>query len=99
MPAAGANIEWLRDGLGIISDARGADSIASQCDTSGGVLYVPAILGLGAPSWGSSARGTLFGITRSTNRAQIVRAVLEGVAQQTADLVEAAEMQGGLVIS
>lgn len=99
MAAAGANLEWLRDGLGIISDTCEVDSIASQCVTSGGVFYVPAILGLGTPSWDSSARGTLFGITPSSTRAQIVRAVLEGVAQQAADLVDAAERQGELVIS
>ncbi len=65
--------------------------MAAQCDTSDGVVYVPALLGLGTPQWDYGARGTLLGLTRGSERPQIVRAVLEGVAHRGADLVDAAE--------
>jgi len=98
MLAAGTNVEWLRDDLGIIADAADSHAVASQCETSDGVAYVPALLGLGAPVWDYGARGALLGITRGSGRPQIVRAVLEGVAQRAADLVEAAETDSGLSI-
>ena len=98
MLSAGTNVEWLRDDLGIIETAAASHDIASQCDTADGVTYVPALLGLGTPRWDYGARGTLLGITRGTARPQIVRAVLEGVAQRGADLVEAAEADTGLGI-
>jgi glycerol kinase len=98
MLSAGTNVEWLRDDLGIIPTAAASHDIASQCVTTDGVTYVPALLGLGTPHWDYGARGTLLGITRGTGRAQIVRAVLEGVAQRGADLVEAAEAATGLRI-
>ena len=98
MLAAGSNVEWLRDDLGIISTAADSHDVASQCADSEGVAYVPALLGLGTPSWDYGARGALLGITRGTGRSQIVRAVLEGVAQRAADLVEAAEADGGVTI-
>lgn len=94
MLAAGTNIEWLRDDLGIIESAAASHEVASQCDTTDGVAYVPALLGLGTPKWDYGARGALLGITRGTGRPQIVRAVLEGVAQRAADLVDAAEADG-----
>ena len=98
MLAAGTNIEWLRDDLGIIADAADSHAVASQCETTDGVAYVPALLGLGAPVWDYGARGALLGLTRGSGRPQIVRAVLEGVAQRAADLVTAAETDGGIAI-
>ncbi len=98
MLSAGTNVEWLRDDLGIIPTAAASHDVASQCDTADGVVYVPALLGLGTPKWDYGARGTLLGITRGTGRAHITRAVLEGVAQRGADLVDAAEADTGLTI-
>ena len=98
MLSAGTNVEWLRDDLGIIATAADSHTVASQCDTTDGVVYVPALLGLGTPRWDYGARGALFGITRGTGRAHIVRAVLEGIAHRGADLVEAAEADTGLAI-
>src|SRR4029079_2698460 len=89
MLSAGTNVEWLRDDLGIIATAAESHDVASQCASSEGVVFVPALLGLGTPQWDYGARGALFGVTRGTNRAHVVRAVLEGVAQRAADLVEA----------
>lgn len=98
MLAAGSNVEWLRDDLGIISTTAESDEIAAQCSDTDGVVYVPALLGLGSPWWDYGARGTLLGVTRGTGRPQLVRAVLEGVAQRGADLVEAASEDSGLTI-
>jgi glycerol kinase len=98
MLAAGTNVEWLRDDLQIIRDAADSHTVAAQCDSSDGVAYVPALLGLGAPVWDYGARGALLGLTRGSGRPQIVRAVLEGIAQRAADLVEAAETDSGLSI-
>lgn len=91
MLAAGTNVEWLRDDLGVIASAADSDTVAASCADSGDVWYVPALLGLGAPLWDFGARGTLVGLTRGTARPQLVRAVLEGVAHRGADLLEAAE--------
>ncbi|MEX1218238.1 MAG: FGGY family carbohydrate kinase [Acidimicrobiales bacterium] len=96
MLSAGSNIEWLRDDLGIIDTSAESHELAQQCDDTDGVVYVPALLGLGTPQWDYGARGTLLGITRGTSRPHIVRAVLEGVAQRGADLVEATEADTGL---
>lgn len=98
MLSAGTNVEWLRDDLGIIGSAAESHDVASRCDTTDGVVYVPALLGLGTPRWDYGARGTLLGLTRGSERPQIVRAVLEGVAQRGMDLVEAAEADAGLTI-
>ncbi len=98
MLSAGTNVEWLRDDLGIIATAAESHDVASRCDSSDGVVYVPALLGLGAPRWDYGARGALLGLTRGSERPQIVRAVLEGVAQRGADLVESAETDTGLTI-
>ncbi len=98
MLSAGTNVEWLVDDLGIIPDAAASDELAASVESTDGVVYVPALLGLGTPQWDYGARGTLLGITRGTTRAHIVRAVLEGVAQRGADLVEAAEADSGLEI-
>ena len=98
MLSAGTNVEWLRDDLGIIDSVATSHDIAQQCAATDGVVYVPALLGLGTPQWDYGARGTLLGITRGTARPHIVRAVLEGVAQRGADLVDAAEATTGLTI-
>lgn len=98
MLAAGTNVEWLRDDLGVIASAEESDAVAGSCDDTGGVVYVPALLGLGTPRWDYGARGTLLGVTRGTGRPELVRAVLEGVAQRAADLLEATESDSGLTI-
>ncbi len=98
MLAAGTNVEWLRDDLGIIEEAADSHTVAAQCTDTDGVAYVPALLGLGTPTWDYGARGALLGITRGSGRPQIVRAVLEGIANRAADLVEAAEADGGISI-
>ena len=99
MLSAGTAVEWLRDDLGIIGSAAESEQVAAAADSTGDVYFVPALLGLGTPSWDFGARGALVGITRGTGRAEIVRAVLEGVAQRGADLVEAAETDGGLPVA
>ena len=99
MLSAGTNVEWLRDDLGIIATAAESHDVASQCASSEGVVFVPALLGLGTPQWDYGARGALFGVTRGTGRPHVVRAVLEGVAQRAADLVQAAQADSGLQIS
>ena len=91
MLSAGTNVEWLRDDLGLIATAEESEKVAASVDSTDGVAYVPALLGLGTPHWDYGARGALFGLTRGSERAHIVRAVLEGVAERGADLVEAIE--------
>jgi glycerol kinase len=98
MLSAGTNVEWLRDDLGIIETAEQSHEVAAACADADGVAYVPALLGLGTPTWDYGARGALLGLTRGSGRPQIVRAVLEGVAQRAADLVDAAEADGALEI-
>ena len=84
---AGSAIQWLRDELGIIRTAGECDLLAESVKDNGGVYMVPAFTGLGAPHWDMYARGTLLGLTRGSSRAQLCRAVLEGIAYQTADLM------------
>lgn len=98
MLSAGSCVEWLRDDLGLIDSAAESESVAGSCTDSAGVWFVPALLGLGTPHWDFGARGTLLGITRGSGRAEIVRAVLEGIAHRGADLLEAAEADSGLKI-
>ena len=86
---AGAAVQWFRDGLKAIGAAPEIDELSERADPDSGVLFVPALTGLGAPHWDSEARGTLFGITRGTSIADLARATIEGVAYQIADLVEA----------
>jgi glycerol kinase len=95
MLAAGSNVEWLRDDLGVITTAEESDAVARACADTAGVVFVPALLGLGTPLWDYGARGTVLGLTRGTGRAELVRAVLEGVAHRGADLVAAAETDAG----
>ncbi len=82
MLSAGTCVEWLRDDLGILSSSDESDAVAAQCETTGDVWFVPALLGLGTPVWDFGARGTLVGLTRGSGRPEIVRAVLEGVAHR-----------------
>jgi glycerol kinase len=98
MLSAGTNVQWLRDDLQLINDAPESEAIAAQCETTEGVVYVPAQLGIGTPHWDYGARGVLTGLTRGTGRPHIVRAVLEGVAHRGVDLLEATEADSGLGI-
>jgi glycerol kinase len=92
---AGAAVQWLRDGLGLIGSAAETEALARSVPDSGGVYVVPAFTGLGAPYWDANARGTIVGITRGTSRAHLVRATLEAIAHQTCDVVEAMARSGG----
>ncbi|MGH7634756.1 MAG: FGGY family carbohydrate kinase, partial [Gemmatimonadaceae bacterium] len=85
---AGAAVQWLRDGLGLIHDASETAALAASVPDTGGVVLVPAFTGLSAPHWAAGARGTITGITRGTTRAHLVRATLEAIAHGTCDLVE-----------
>ena len=85
---AGAAVQWLRDGLGLIHDAAETAVVAASVADAGGVTVVPAFTGLGAPYWNAEARGTITGLTRGTTRAHLVRATLEAIAHGTCDLVE-----------
>ncbi|MBI3679314.1 MAG: glycerol kinase GlpK [Acidobacteria bacterium] len=92
---AGAAVQWLRDSLGLIATAAESEAVASSVPDAGGVYFVPAFVGLGAPHWDSSARGTITGLTRGASRAHIVRATLESIAYQTRELIEAMEADSG----
>ncbi|GAA3208847.1 glycerol kinase GlpK [Nonomuraea helvata] len=91
----GAAVQWLRDGLGLIGTASESEALARTVPDSGGVVFVPALTGLGAPHWDPHARGLITGITRGTTRAHLVRATLEAIAFEVRDVVEA--MTGGAV--
>ena len=91
----GAAVQWLRDGLKIIKTAAETEKWAKRAKDTGGVYFVPAFVGLGAPYWDSQARGTLTGITRGTNRANIIRATLEAIAYQVKDIVDIMEKETG----
>jgi len=95
----GAAIQWLRDELGVIGDAAETGPLAASVPDSGGVVFVPAFTGLGSPWWDSYARGSVFGLTRGSGRAQIVRAVVEAMAWQTRDVVDAITAAAGTPIS
>jgi glycerol kinase len=86
---AGAAVQWLRDGLGIIGSAQEIEALAGQVPTSDGVTFVPALAGLGAPYWDSGARGLIAGITRGTTRAHLARATLEAIAHEVDDVLRA----------
>lgn len=92
---AGAAIQWLRDGLGIIKDAPASEPLAASVSDTGGVAFVPALSGLGAPHWDPHARGTITGITRGTTAAHIARAALESIAFQVRDLLVAMQNDSG----
>lgn len=93
---AGAAVQWLRDALGIIRTSAETEALAFSLPDNGGVYFVPAFVGLGAPYWDMYARGTLIGLTRGTGRAHIVRAVLESIAYQTRDVLSAMERDSGI---
>ncbi len=93
---AGAAIQWLRDGLGIIAHAAETAALASQVADSGGVYFVPAFVGLGAPYWDAYARGTIVGLTRGTDRRHLVRATLEAICYQSRDVLEAMAADSGI---
>jgi glycerol kinase len=86
---AGAALQWLRDGLGLIAEAGESESLARSVQDTGGVYFVPAFVGLGTPHWEPDARGTITGLTRGTSRAHLVRSALEAMAYGSADLLEA----------
>ena len=95
----GAVIQWLRDELGLLTEASEAETVAASVPDTGGVYLVPAFTGLGAPHWDMYARGCLVGLTRGTNRAHIVRAAQESIAYQVRDLVSAMEKDTGLPLT
>lgn len=95
----GAVVQWLRDELRLVRDAREVDELAASVRDAGGVFFVPAFAGLGAPHWDPYARGAMFGITRGTNRAHICRAALESIAFQTADLIACMERDSGIKLA
>ncbi len=91
---AGAAVQWLRDGLGIIKSAAETEALAKQADPGQSIYLVPAFTGLGAPYWDAEARGAVFGLTRATGPAELARATLEAVCYQTRDLLEAMHADG-----
>ncbi len=95
---AGAVVQWLRDGLGIIRHSAEVETLAATVKSSEGVYMVPAFTGLGAPHWNPDARGAMYGITRGTNAGHIARAALESIAFQTMDVLKAMEADAGIAI-
>ncbi|MDU8884821.1 glycerol kinase GlpK [Yeosuana sp. MJ-SS3] len=87
----GAVVQWIRDGLNLIDDAAEIEELANKVEDNGGVYFVPALTGLGAPYWDSYARGTIVGITRGSNKSHLARAAIEGIAYQVYDIVKAME--------
>jgi glycerol kinase len=95
----GAAVQWLRDGLGIIGDASETGPLAASVADTGGVMFVPAFTGLGSPYWDPEARGVIIGLTRGSGRAQLARAVVEAMAFQTLDVVEAMQRASGVELA
>jgi glycerol kinase len=93
---AGAVVQWLRDGLGLIRTSAEVEALARQVPDNGGVYFVPAFAGLGAPHWDQYARGVIAGLTRGVTAAHIARASLEGIAYQVRDVLKAMESDAGL---
>ena len=96
---AGAVVQWLRDGLGIIKTSAEVERLAASVPDNGGVYLVPAFAGLGSPHWDAYARGTIVGLTRGSTASHIARAALESIAYQTADVLRAMEADSGIVLS
>ena len=96
---AGAAVQWLRDGLGVIGHAAETQALAQSVPDTGGVYLVPAFVGLGAPYWDPYARGTLVGITRGTTRAHVARAALEAIAYQSRDVLDTMKRESGVPLS
>jgi glycerol kinase len=95
---AGSVVQWLRDGLGIIKSSSEVEALAASVPDNGGVYYVPALTGLGAPHWDQYAKGSIYGISRGTTAAHIARAALEGIAFQTMDIVNAMQKDAGITL-
>jgi len=95
---AGAVVQWLRDSLGIIAKSSDVEKLATSVTDSGGVYFVPAFAGLGAPHWNQHARGTIVGVTRGSTSAHIARAALDSIAYQTLEVLEAMEKDSGIQI-
>jgi glycerol kinase len=95
----GATVQWLRDGLGMIRSSDEIEALAASVPDTGDVYLVPAFAGLGAPQWDAAARGTIIGLTRGTTRAHVARAALESIAFQTADLIQAMQLDAGRTLS
>ena len=93
---AGAVVQWLRDGLGLIEESAEVEKLAAEAEDSGGVIVVPAFVGLGAPHWDPYARGAIFGLTRGTSAAHLARASVESMAYQTRDVLEAMQRDAGV---
>lgn len=93
---AGAAIQWLRDELGLLSAAADSEAMAASVDDTGGVIFVPAFVGIGAPHWEPDARGAILGLTRGTSKEHIVRAALESMAYGTTEVLEAMEADSGV---
>ena len=91
----GAVVQWLRDGLGLIRQSNEVEALAKSVPDNGGVFFVPAFVGLGAPHWDSYARGSIFGLTRGTTAGHLARAALESIAYQVADLLDAMRLDSG----
>jgi glycerol kinase len=96
---AGAVVQWLRDGLGIIKRSEEVEALAYSVPDNGGVYFVPAFVGLGAPYWDSYARGTIVGLSRGSTAAHIARAALESIAYQTVDVIDAMRQDSKLYLS
>src|SRR5207302_10096342 len=96
---AGAVVQWLRDGLGIIKSSSEVEALASQVDDTGGVYLVPAFAGLGAPHWDQYARGIRAGVARGTTAAHVSRAALEGMALQWGDVQRATQTGGRITLT
>lgn len=96
---AGAAVQWLRDGLGLIANSSDVESLAGSVPDTDGVYFVPAFVGLGAPYWDSDARGTIVGITRGTTKAHLARAALDAMAYQTRDVLDAMQKDSGVRLS
>jgi len=91
----GAAVQWLRDGLGVLGDAAASEELARSVPDSGGVVFVPALTGLGAPHWDPGARGAIFGLTRGTTRAHLARATLEAIAFEVRDVIDVMHAEAG----
>jgi glycerol kinase len=93
----GAAVQWLRDGIGLLDRAQDSEQLARSVDDSGGVVFVPALTGLGAPDWDPDARGAIFGITRGTTRAHLARATLEAIAFEVRDVMDVMRAETGVL--
>ena len=96
---SGSAIQWLRDGLRMIDSAPATEDYAKRVDSTEGVYFVPAFVGLGTPYWDSDARGSIFGLTRGTSKEHFIRATLESLCYQTRDVLEAMEKDSGIKVN